>query len=276
MSDDIKAASQEFFVEFRQRKEAIEALLAAAAKPDSAQDGQTLVQAKTDIAALSKRVTDATLFLPLYDQRQFSLQLKVLTDAAAALNTPRAKFSFKSKKTKPVGDESAAVAEASGDGSAVAAPAADLPEPQTFPPDALVFKDIAGRIITETTLPTLVDVNANADATADATHIQDAYIYNISRSILDLRGLSALGAVHLKNVSESIVLLGPIRGSILVESCTRSLLAVICHQCRIHNSHQSKFYLHVNTNPIIEDCSQLGFAPYFAGTLETLADRIKN
>ncbi|KAJ1339511.1 hypothetical protein BSLG_005835 [Batrachochytrium salamandrivorans] len=60
-----------------------------------------LVAVKSEIAILSKRVTDATLFLPLYDQRQCSLQLKDLNDQVTRIQGTRAKFSFKSSKSKP-------------------------------------------------------------------------------------------------------------------------------------------------------------------------------
>jgi len=34
-----------------------------------------------------------------------------------------------------------------------------------------------------------------------------------------------------------------------------------CHQLRIHNSHKCQLFVLVNSAPIIEDCSQLEFAP---------------
>ncbi|EGF80070.1 hypothetical protein BATDEDRAFT_88871 [Batrachochytrium dendrobatidis JAM81] len=230
-TENVQQAAQEFWLQFQQWKQDVQESLSQC--PSGLSD--ELVAVKSEIAILSKRVTDATLFLPLYDQRQCSLQLKDLNDQVTRIQGTRAKFSFKSSKSKPSTNTKLTVSEHVVSDTA-----------STLPLHGQVYSNINGKTCVAQTLP---------------TSEQDLYVSNIVSSVLDLRCISA-GAVHLKNITNSIVLFGPIRGSILVEQCIQSTVAVVCRQCRIHDSHRSIFHLHVASHPIIEDCDEIGFTSF--------------
>ncbi|KAI8916867.1 tubulin binding cofactor C-domain-containing protein [Entophlyctis helioformis] len=259
MDMDVKQAAHDFWVEFQTSKDGILAALQAAlaAGGDSA---AAVAQAKADLGVLSKRVTDATVFLPLYDQRQCAQHLKDAQDAVAKVQAPRAKFAFKSRKAAPptpsvvaaqalpavsvAGPSTATAAEHHASGSAP-------PDLRSLPPNAMAFTHLDSKHITS---------GAPSAATA-AEH--DVFISNVSNTIIDLRGTTTpIGAVHIQNVSNSVILFGPIRGSILVQQCTKSLIAVACRQCRVHESRDLVLHLFVPSHPIIEDCDGVRFAPY--------------
>ena len=52
------------------------------------------------------------------------------------------------------------------------------------------------------------------------------------------------------------------RGSLLLEHCEDCTLWLASRQIRLHNSVRCTFHLRVMSNPIIEDCTELLFAPY--------------
>lgn len=50
--------------------------------------------------------------------------------------------------------------------------------------------------------------------------------------------------------------------SIFVENCTNSKLYLSCQQLRTHSSKNLDIYLRVRSRAIIEDCTNIRFAPY--------------
>ncbi|THH04125.1 hypothetical protein EW145_g5751 [Phellinidium pouzarii] len=80
---------------------------------------------------------------------------------------------------------------------------------------------------------------------------------------LEVRDLDLdLTAVHIRDVKDSLLLLGYVRGSVLVHNLERCTVVVACHQLRVHSSHETRFHLHVASNAVIEDCSSLTFGAY--------------
>ena len=71
-----------------------------------------------------------------------------------------------------------------------------------------------------------------------------------------------LGALRIGSVKNCTFLVGPIGGSIHLEHAENCTFVVACRQIRIHHAHSCDFYLAVQSNPIIEDCDKLRFAPY--------------
>jgi hypothetical protein len=71
-----------------------------------------------------------------------------------------------------------------------------------------------------------------------------------------------LGSVRIENCSNCYLFLGPCSTSCYMESVTGSIVCCSSHQLRIHNTHDCVLYVCINSHPIIEDCSYLGFAQY--------------
>jgi Tubulin binding cofactor C len=71
-----------------------------------------------------------------------------------------------------------------------------------------------------------------------------------------------LGSVRIEESTNCTLLLSPCCTSAYMELCSDCTIFVACHQLRIHTSHRCNLYVQVNSHPIIEDCTALGFAPY--------------
>eukprot|EP01060_Flectonema_neradi_P029111 TRINITY_DN3951_c0_g1_i1.p1 TRINITY_DN3951_c0_g1~~TRINITY_DN3951_c0_g1_i1.p1 ORF type:complete len:302 (+),score=72.18 TRINITY_DN3951_c0_g1_i1:45-908(+) len=69
-------------------------------------------------------------------------------------------------------------------------------------------------------------------------------------------------STFLSDLTNCKVLIKPIDGSVFINSCTSCTFIVAARQLRVHNTKSSSFYLHCSSEPIIEDCSEVTFAPY--------------
>ncbi|KAL0490964.1 tubulin-specific chaperone C [Acrasis kona] len=70
------------------------------------------------------------------------------------------------------------------------------------------------------------------------------------------------GAAYLKSLKNCTVLMGPISGSAFLQNCTNCTIVLASRQARIHTSTNCDFYLYTRSDPIIEHCSDVKFAPY--------------
>eukprot|EP01135_Chromosphaera_perkinsii_P002365 Nk52_evm19s222 gene=Nk52_evmTU19s222 len=73
---------------------------------------------------------------------------------------------------------------------------------------------------------------------------------------------SSSTALQLSSLRECVVMAGPSAGSVFIEDCSKCQLYIACHQLRVHSTFDSDIYLHVTSNPIIEDCDGLHFGEY--------------
>ncbi|XP_065844760.1 tubulin-specific chaperone C-like [Oscarella lobularis] len=69
-------------------------------------------------------------------------------------------------------------------------------------------------------------------------------------------------AIRMHHISNSKVFSGPVATSVFLDNCTACSFVLACQQLRIHTTTDSRFFIHVSSRAIIEDCSQVGFAPY--------------
>jgi tubulin-specific chaperone C len=74
--------------------------------------------------------------------------------------------------------------------------------------------------------------------------------------------LGRLKAVHIFNLSNCEVYIGPVGGAAHITECTNCIIHVMAHQIRIHQSQNTDFYIYVASNPIVENVSNVRFAPY--------------
>jgi hypothetical protein len=85
-------------------------------------------------------------------------------------------------------------------------------------------------------------------------------VKNCSNSTISAKYL--LGSVRLQNIKNCKVLLAPCCTSVYLDNCVNCTIFITCHQLRIHTCTNCFLYVLVNSHPIIEDCSNIGFAPY--------------
>ena len=71
-----------------------------------------------------------------------------------------------------------------------------------------------------------------------------------------------IGALRMNNIKHCIIITGPISSSLHVEYIEKSTINSIMRQCRIHYCKDTKFYIHVNSQPVIEYSDNVQFAPY--------------
>ncbi|KAI8636586.1 tubulin binding cofactor C-domain-containing protein [Parasitella parasitica] len=196
------------------------------------------------INSLEKSLTKATEFIPSYDERQFSLQIKVLSETLEQIKAellPRAKFSFKSRKKKPVATDAASFSTIPQAPSAVA-------DDNILSEATVLFKDKQGTVLT---------LDDESNATNDGKSI-DILISNLKDCVVILdEDKIQISAVHIKNVEHCVIYCGKIEGSVLIYGLTNSALVAACHQFRMHEAHSVDLMLNVTSRPIIEDSDNI-------------------
>ncbi|KAG2159397.1 tubulin binding cofactor C-domain-containing protein [Suillus bovinus] len=221
-----------------------------------------------EIQALNKRLTEATGRLPSYDQRQNELQLKALEKSLEELRSSTAgktKFAFK-RKVKIPASASAETATPPARANAPAIPTT------TISSASRTISDQSNCYLSRSCLP----------CSSSSTHHIEMSIIRISNSVLNLltttneSTLSAntafLSALHIRDIQNTILILGTVDGSIMLHNLINCVVVVECHQFRMHNSTAIDAYLEITSNPIIESCDQVRFGVY-PGELKTTTDQ---
>ncbi|KAI8368684.1 tubulin binding cofactor C-domain-containing protein [Choanephora cucurbitarum] len=233
-------ASNDFFLKFRAERQAIQDLIERSQDIPKHDLANHFNDALQEINHLEQRLTKATAYIPSYDERQFSIQLKELNDALDKTKTdltPKPKFSFKSKKKKtvtklPSSTDVKTIQEQKDD--------TDMLSDAT-----VLFKDKTNTILS------LENQNTNGSRI-------DVLLSNLKDCIIILEKKDvSLSAIHIKNVDRCVIYGGTIEGSVLMYGLTNSTLIVGCHQFRMHESHNVDIMLHVTSRPIIEDSNQI-------------------
>ena len=94
----------------------------------------------------------------------------------------------------------------------------------------------------------------------DAVFNKDLVILNLNSCTLTIHGSPS--TLHMTNITNSTVSIGPLKSSIMIHDSTKSKFSLACQQLRIHTTKQCDFYIHVTSRAIMEDSTQLRFAPF--------------
>lgn len=89
---------------------------------------------------------------------------------------------------------------------------------------------------------------------------KDVVLTNLGGCTIKLAGSPS--TLHMTSLRNCRVMSGPIATSVFVDDCADCSFVLACQQLRIHSTKQCNFYLHVTSRAIIEDSTQVGFAPY--------------
>lgn len=226
-----------FSAAFGQDRASIEELL-------SGSDPAVLEEVPGRLQSLQKLLNDSMMFLPSYDIRQAQEAIAKLQEALEEkrqLLQPKKKFAFKSrKKDAPAGT----VTQPHGAGTKQ--PPAEKPLRSQEPAPALCgFQGLSSQVLF-----------------MEAAEIRqkDMLLSDLRDCTVTLHGSPA--TLHLRNLHGCRVLCGPVLSSIFVDSCTGCLFAFPCQQLRTHSTTDCRFYLHVTSKAIIEDCRDVHFAPF--------------
>ncbi|KAF9647108.1 TBCC-domain-containing protein [Thelephora ganbajun] len=209
------------------------------------------------LALLRKKFVDVRSFLPPYDQRQYEMQLKSWEQALEKLQTnqtsagtkPKFAFKRKDKLDKPTPDASEVKAPT---------PAETI---SRLPTSHLSLTSKSGCLLTFTSLPDTSSIPIDSEL----------IIANLDNCIVDLmEGDSATmtpTAVHIRNVTNCVLLLPVIKGSILLHDLQRCVVVISgCHQFRMHTSRCIDVYLSIAAKPVIEKCTGIYFSEYPASS----------
>lgn len=221
-----------------------------------------LQELSVEVAKLAKSLSDATGSLPSYDQRQYEQQLNKMEVAVAdlrAASIPKAKFAFKRK-----------------------APVASFPLATSALPISEMLTQTPS--IPQTSTSNLVLSSRSFEYVAfeslpRSILQQDLTISNLDHCIVNLipptlpvkndvigqaQGTPSLdvSALHVRNLTDTVLILPPIDGSVLLHDLSRCTLILGCHQFRMHASNNVDVFLSIPSNPVIEHCSDVRFSEY--------------
>ncbi|XP_072265907.1 tubulin-specific chaperone C [Pyxicephalus adspersus] len=239
---DVKEEKTDYFIaSFGQERAAIEEAL-------SGEGGvELLEEVARRIQGLQKLLNDCVMFLTSHDTRQAQEQIARLQSALDARRQqiqPKMKFTFKSRKK-----EAAA--------AAIVQPAASGPG-----------REILAQAVTQCGFQGLSSQVLSMGA--QEIRQKDIQLSQLRDCTITLTGSPA--TLHLRDLNGCRVLCGPVSTSIFVDNCHNCLFAFSCQQLRTHTTRDSRFYLHVTSRAIIEDCTGLLFAPFTWSYPEIMAD----
>ncbi|KAI3657847.1 hypothetical protein MP638_001685 [Amoeboaphelidium occidentale] len=101
----------------------------------------------------------------------------------------------------------------------------------------------------------------------------DLLIQDCSESYIDLKGTDYIfSTIHILNCDKIVLISNPVMGPVFINNCTNSVLVLGCHQFRMHSSEHVACFVHVSSNPIIEDCKDITFNSYARVFPEYLSD----
>ncbi|PHH78959.1 hypothetical protein CDD82_2742 [Ophiocordyceps australis] len=249
------------------------------------------------ISSLQNDVADAAASTPSYDRRQYAEGIRSLHDKvneAVARVTPKSRFQFKrpAGKTGGVGSASSDTdarlqhLDASRKQHGVAARTKDDDADDNDDEDGLgarsghkakdYNKELASHGTSCVRRPSfsrakLISISEQKDlhiilpplAAAQAT--ASASLTGLRSCIVDMSRATAnatsFAGLALKDLSKSLVITGRVNGPVHITGVCNSILVLVARQVRIHECRGVDLYLHCSSHPIIEDCSEMRFAP---------------
>ncbi|KAF7798187.1 hypothetical protein EIP86_009404 [Pleurotus ostreatoroseus] len=226
MDESNKTRIQEFYSTFQASRTDLSSRLEAL-KVNGSPSTDDLSALAADVAKLRKELTDATSFLPGYDQRQYELFLKGIENSLEELRVsfaPKPKFAFKRKTPKTVPASST-----SSTPIASSAPSAKSPvtTEQTSSPHLL----LSNRSYKYLDRTALADLESSSDLTiSDLDHCVVNLLPSPSASVT--AQTYKFTALHVRNLTNTVLVLPAIDGSALLHDLKRCTIVLGCHQVR--------------------------------------------
>lgn len=243
-------ASKDFRATFDPEKHSIEEVLAGLDKVPKDELQANIDSIVQRINALEKTVTAKISILPAFDARMCMEAIKSMSERLAQLRVklvPKAKFSFKSRKT------AGATPSPTSTPRSAASPKPTVSTPTIDQSQFLKFEDRTGEHLF---------IGSLSVSETEPGAAKDVALTNLTDCTINLVHDIPLSAIHVKNLKRCTLVFPPISGSILLHDCEGCTLIGACHQSRMHTSTNMNIYIHVTSEPIIEDCTDMRFAPY--------------
>lgn len=234
-----------FNASFGEERAAIEEALGGEVRPGLVEEAAERIQ------GLQKMLNDSVMFLTSYDTRQAQEQLTRLQsvlDARREEIQPKKRFAFKARKK----EGTTAIVQPAAPPTGKENPAQENPS-QAVPECG--FRGLSGQALS---------------MSGQEIGQKDVQLSQLRDCTITLSGGPA--TLHMRELSGCRVLCGPVSSSVFVIDCHDCLFAFPCQQLRTHSTRDSRFYLHVTSRAIIEDCNNLMFAPFTWSYPEILED----
>ncbi|KAI8335941.1 tubulin binding cofactor C-domain-containing protein [Chlamydoabsidia padenii] len=226
-------ASNTFWLDFKKEKQVIEQTIDRSLQIPKDQLPDHFNTILQQINQLEKRITEATTFIPSYDERQYAMQIRELTgllDATRTQLTPKPKFSFKTKLGKPKTKTPQA---------SIPAPVKPLDQTSLLE-NTINFSNLENQIITLSGHKELAAVDISL------SYLSKCIIWLPTETI-------TISTVHIKQIKDCVIVCGTVQGSILIYGLEHSILTVNCHQFRMHDAKNVDVLMCVSSRPIMED-----------------------
>jgi len=249
-----------FFKEFTAKLDGLRVELADIEQAGSAGGTDTAVLASrletlVDQAQAVKDFANAgSHYLPPFDQRSMQMKLVKFEEdraSAQARLVPRKKFAFKRKEKKKPAAANVAAAEAGSRHSSATIVDPDG-EREAMKSTGKVEHDAERSLVGRKDTTLIVDAERLAG--------RDFFIAQCEGCTILLQG--RMGALRMERVRNCVIMTGPVMGGCHVEGAEGTTFHLAVQQLRLHDSTGCDFYLRSRSDPIIEDCTGLRFAPY--------------
>ena len=242
-SEHVKQESADFFAKkFNGERVKIEDGLSSANSLAKSELVDLFDELTDSAQKLQKYVTDMSQFLPSYDIRHAQENMTKLLNAINEKRDellPKKKFAFKVRKK--------------GDRQAVQ-------QAKKIGVDDVDAAKSVGAVTSANVCGFSNRTSETLSLDADEMLMKDVSLSNLSSCTVKLPGSPS--ALHISNLTNCKVFCGPIPGSVFADRCVDSTLVLACQQLRVHNTKDTKFYLHVTSRAIIEDTTRVLYAPY--------------
>ena len=190
---------------------------------------------------LQKFLSDSASFLPSYDIRRAQEILKQTREdinEKRELLLPKKKFAFKSRQKLKATTASDSMEKASEKIS-------EKVDKINLMESTLGFTDRSGEVL-------VISYEESKGKSINLSNLEDCTI--------EIYGCPS--AIRIKNVINTAIYSGPVNRSIFVNDCIDCEFHFACQQLRIHATVSTKFFIHVTSKAIIEDCEDVGFSSY--------------
>lgn len=209
-----------------------------------------------NLKKIQKSLTDSVMFLPDFEVKHSQKCLQKLTNDVNKKRDellPRKKFAFKTrtKNVEKTANDEEAVKNSSG--QANGKDLAEGDEQRMEDKRIATYMDQNDFGFNNKTDTVLV-------MNCDECRQKDIKLSNLENCTVKLFGCPS--ALHITNLNGCKIFSGPVSRASFVSDCKGCHFSLACQQVRIHTTKDSIFNIHVTGKAIIEDCSNVGFAPY--------------
>ncbi|TID14436.1 TBCC-domain-containing protein [Venturia nashicola] len=228
-------------------------------------------QSLASITKLQREVSDASSQLPAHNQKSYSDQLKQLSEnlqKSRGAFAPRHKFSFKNVNKVPSAAPSPAPTVSTSQ------PPAETPEePQDKGKYNATLRSSTDKLIRRPSFTNATSINIFSHEGLHITippsaknAITTSTIHNITNCFIDISFLfsspsSSFATMNITEISESLLVAGRVKGALHVTNMRNSTIVAATGQLRMHQCENVSVYLRCSSDPIIEHCKKVRFAP---------------